>query len=213
MGERNPRPCRTWVHDPLKLLLALRGRLRTFSLCVHAEGQHRARIREAPRGRRKKRPPPHSRETRPRRKYEARIFGRAQIYRVSNTSLNFLAVKQKSEHAGREICRRLRKRMRMWESRVNFRVRIIFLEARLIISGTEVYALGSERAIRPLRIVAFLIGVKFCPREAEKCKISSPRRAGRRAICNGLYLAAHIPRLSLRRRETNAPQCASLSTF
>lgn len=92
--------CRTWVHDPLKLLLALRGRLcARFPLHARRNRKHRVQIREAPRGRRKKRPPPvplalpFPRETRPRRKYGTRIFGYAryigyQIRRWTSWQLN-----------------------------------------------------------------------------------------------------------------------------
>lgn len=93
--------CRTWVHDPLKLLLALRGRLRTFP-SARTQKQHRVQIRGAPRGRRKKRAPcpsprsPVPEGDAPPSKIRNAYFRVREIYRVSNTSLNFLAVKQKS---------------------------------------------------------------------------------------------------------------------
>lgn len=108
--------CRTWVHDPLKLLLALRGRLHTFS-SERMQKRIACRFCEKPRG---------SAETGPQGKRAPventeRVFsGTRDISGIKYVAELLGNLTEKPQEARPESCR-LRKRMRMWKSLVSFR--------------------------------------------------------------------------------------------
>lgn len=116
--------CRTWVeHGPLKLLSAATWEAAHVSLRTHCRNASRADSRPWGATWSVETGPIPPSETSPRRKYRTRYFRAREIYRVSKYVAELLgsSTEKPPQEARREICLRLRKRMQMWESRVNFR--------------------------------------------------------------------------------------------